>query len=60
MAIEVNKDGEGFLAKICGRDNLYAFGYSEDEALQELENVVDMVMKLAGGQGGCAAVQDAK
>ena len=44
MKIEVKADGEGFLAKVRGRQNLFAFGYSEEEALQELGNVVDMVM----------------
>ena len=43
MAIEVNKDGEGFLAKICGRDNLYAFGFTKEEALKELGNVTEMI-----------------
>jgi len=43
MTVEVKRDGEGFLAKIHGQDNLYAFGFSESEALTELENVVEMI-----------------
>ena len=43
MPIEVKKDGEGFLAKICGRDNLYAFGFTKKEALKELGNVLKMI-----------------
>jgi len=44
MKIEVKPDGDGFLAKVRGRKNLFAFGYSEEEAPKELGNVVDMVM----------------
>ena len=44
MKIEVKPDGDGFLAKVRGRKNLFAFGYSEEETLKELGNVVDMVM----------------
>ncbi len=44
MKIEVKQDGDGYLAKVRGRKNLFAFGYSEKEALQELGNVVDMMM----------------
>ena len=44
MKIEVKQDGDAFLAKVRGRKNLFAFGYSEEEALRELGNVVDMVM----------------
>ncbi|NLX26792.1 MAG: hypothetical protein GXY61_12695 [Lentisphaerae bacterium] len=44
MQIEVKKDGDGYLAKVKGRENLYAFGASEEEALNELGNVVEMMM----------------
>ncbi|MEA2067934.1 MAG: hypothetical protein U9P12_01925 [Verrucomicrobiota bacterium] len=44
MKIEVKQDGDGYLAKVRGRKNLFAFGYSEKEALKELGNVVDMMM----------------
>lgn len=44
MKIEINKDGEGYLAKVQGHDNLFAFAYSEKDAIKELINVVDMMM----------------
>ena len=44
MKIEVKQDGDGYLAKVGGRKNLFAFGYSEKEALMELGNVVEMMM----------------
>ena len=44
MKIDVKPDGEGYLAKVRGRKNLFAFGHSEQEALNELAHVVDMVM----------------
>ena len=44
MKIEVKQDGDGYLAKVRGQTNLFAFGYSEEEALKELANVVDMIM----------------
>jgi predicted RNase H-like HicB family nuclease len=44
MKIDVKPDGDGYLAKVRGRKNLFAFGYSVDEALRELENVVNMMM----------------
>ncbi len=42
--IVVEKDGDGFLAKVKNRQNLFAFAYSEKEAIVELKNVVDMMM----------------
>ncbi|MBS1256377.1 MAG: hypothetical protein MAG581_02199 [Deltaproteobacteria bacterium] len=44
MKIQINKDGEGFLAKVEGQDNLFAFAYSKQEAISELKNVIDMIM----------------
>jgi len=38
MQIIIEKDGEGYLAKIEGYDNLFAFAYSEKEAVIELRN----------------------
>ena len=40
----IDKDGDGYLAKIKGHKNLFAFAYSEKEAFIELENVVEMIM----------------
>ena len=42
--IVVEKDGDGFLAKVKNRQNLFAFAYSEKEAIVELKNVVEMMM----------------
>jgi predicted RNase H-like HicB family nuclease len=44
MEIIIEKDGEGYLAKVEGHDNLFAFAYSEKEAIIELKNVVEMIM----------------
>jgi predicted RNase H-like HicB family nuclease len=44
MEIIIEKDGEGYLARIEGHDNLFAFAYSEKEAVIELKNVVEMIM----------------
>jgi hypothetical protein len=44
MEIEIKKDGEGYLAKIKGQDNLFAFAYSRQEVISELKNVVEMIM----------------
>jgi hypothetical protein len=44
MKMLVEKDGEGYLAKIEGHENLFAFGYTEREAVVELKNVVEMIM----------------
>lgn len=44
MKTIIEKDGEGFLAKVEGHPNLFAFGYSEKEALVELKNVVEMIL----------------
>jgi len=44
MKTTIEKDGEGYLAKVAGHPNLFAFAYSEAEAIAELKNVVEMVM----------------
>ncbi len=44
MKIVVEKDGDGYLAKVEGRQNLFAFACSKKEAIIELKNVVEMVM----------------
>ncbi len=44
MKTIIEKDGDGFLAKVEGHKNLFAFGYSEKEALIELKNVVEMIL----------------
>ena len=44
MKINVVKDGDGYLAKVEGHENLFAFAYSEKDALIELKNVVEMIM----------------
>lgn len=42
MNISVKKDGEGYLAEVIGKENCYAFGYTEQEALAELQKVIEM------------------
>lgn len=44
MKIILKEDGEGFLAKVKGSETLFAFGFSKQEALDELLSVVDMTM----------------
>lgn len=44
MKTIVEKDGDGYLAKVEGHQNLFAFAYSEKEAIMELKNVVEMMM----------------
>ena len=44
MQTTIEKDGDGYLAKVKGQPNLFAFAYSEVEAIQELKNVVEMIM----------------
>lgn len=44
MDIIIRKDGEWYIAEIKGKKTLYAFGYSKEEALNELKNVVDMMV----------------
>ena len=40
----IEKDGEGYLASVEGHDSLFAFAYSEREAILELRNVVEMIL----------------
>lgn len=44
MKTIIEKDGDGYLAKVDGHQNLFAFAYSEKEAIIELKNVVEMIM----------------
>jgi predicted RNase H-like HicB family nuclease len=44
MKTIIEKDGDGYLAKVEGHQNLFAFAYSEKEAVMELKNVVEMMM----------------
>ena len=44
MQTTIEKDGNGYLAKVKDQPNLFAFAYSEKEAVQELKNVVEMIM----------------
>ena len=37
--VVIEKDGEGYLARVEGHDNLFAFAYSEREAILELRKV---------------------
>ena len=40
----IQKDGDGFLAKMKDQPNLFTFAYSKKEAVQELKNFVEMIM----------------
>lgn len=44
MKTIIEKNGDGYLAKVEGHQNLFAFAYSEKEAVMELKNVVEMMM----------------
>lgn len=44
MKTIIEKDGDGYLAKVDGHQNLFAFAYSKQEAMIELKNVVEMMM----------------
>ena len=44
MKIIMKKDGDGYFAQVEGHQNLFAFAYSEKEAMLELKNVVEMMM----------------
>jgi len=41
MKVEIGKEKEGYHAKIGGRKNLIAFGFTKAEALEELMGVVE-------------------
>lgn len=42
MKIIVKKDGEGYLARVQGSANLFAYGLTRDQALDELSGVIEM------------------
>jgi len=42
--VVLEKDGDGYLARVEGYQNLFAFAYTEKDAVIELKNVVEMVM----------------
>ncbi len=44
MKILVKEDGDGFLARVRGSQNLFAFGTTQKRALNELSNIIDMMM----------------
>ncbi len=44
MEIIIRKDGEWYIAEVKSKPSIYAFGYSKEEALSELKNVVDMMV----------------
>jgi len=44
MKTIIEKDGDGYLARVEGHQNLFAFAYSKKEAMIELKNVVEMMM----------------
>lgn len=44
MKIIVRKDGEWYIAEVVWKENIYAFWYTEEEAVKELNNVVDMML----------------
>lgn len=44
MKIIVKKDWDWFIAEVAWKPNAYAFWYTQEEAIQELNNVVDMMI----------------
>ena len=44
MKIILRKDGEWYIAEVQWKENVYAFWYTEEEAVKELNNVVDMML----------------
>ncbi len=44
MKIIIKKDWEWFIAEVVWKPNAYAFWYTKQEAIQELNNVVDMMI----------------
>ena len=42
--VVVEKDGDGYLARVEDHQNLFAFAYTEKDAVIELKNVVEMIM----------------
>ncbi len=44
MQTTIEKDGDGYLAKVKDQTYLFAFAYSEKETVQDLKNVLEMIM----------------
>lgn len=44
MNIIIKKDWDWYIAEVKWRKNLYAFGYTKEQAINELKNVLDMMM----------------
>lgn len=44
MKIILKKDWDWFIAEVAWKPNVYAFWYTQEEAIQELNNVVDMMI----------------
>ena len=44
MKIIVRKDWEWYIAEVQWKENVYAFWYTEKEAIKGLNNVVDMML----------------
>jgi len=40
----LEKDGDGYLARVEDHQNLFAFAYTEKDAVMELKNVVEVIM----------------
>jgi predicted RNase H-like HicB family nuclease len=45
MKIELAKDKDGYTAKVAGRKQLTAFGFTKAEALEELTGVVEFELE---------------
>ncbi|MCF7847812.1 MAG: hypothetical protein K9M45_03090 [Kiritimatiellales bacterium] len=45
MKVELARDKDGYTAKISGRKNLFAFGFTKQEALEELSGVVELELE---------------
>ena len=44
MKIIVRRDWEWYIAEVQWKENVYAFWYTEEKAVKELNNVVDMML----------------
>ena len=45
MKVELARDKDGYTAKIAGRKHLVAFGFTKQEALEELKGVVELELE---------------
>ena len=45
MKVELAKDDDGYTANIAGQKHLVAFGYTKQEALEELAGVVELELE---------------